>query len=156
MTQKEDAHFALSSPSALLTSLRWCFGLFWGKISCHNAAEKLSQVFFPGGYSQWATLANGEICASADPKKKKKQVYVLLYVMTCHLNFMNTHTLQYACFSLPPPLTHTHMHTCCLRWRTEGGVSTARSWMTLWSITQTQEAQREGERMSLGELLSLL
>lgn len=113
--------------------------------------------FFPGGYSQWATLANGEICASADPRNKK-QVYVLFYVVTCHLNCRNTHSMPVFPF-LPLSLLlshtciYTHGYVLSKRWRTEGGASTARSWMTLRSITQRQEAQREGGKDDVGRTL---
>lgn len=113
MTQKEDAHFALSSPSALLTSLRWCLGLFWGKISCHNAAEKLSQFFFPGGYSQWATLANGEICASADPKEKKKTSLCVIICDDLPLK-LHEHTHSTVCLFFPSSPTNAHTHAYVL------------------------------------------
>lgn len=90
MSQQEDANFfSLSSSSGLLASVRWYFG---GKISCHNAAEELSLLFFfnPGCFSQWATLANSD-SIGADPRNTPHHTTHTHHTCSSHPDHMNTH-----------------------------------------------------------------
>lgn len=72
---------------------------------------------------------------------------------------MSTHAHSFT-LSLPPPLftTNAHTHAYVLSKVEDRGWGFHCKVMNDFVIyhTETQEAQREGERMSLGELLSLL